>query len=547
MAFFRQLGLMMWKNWLLHRRKPCTFIFEIILPVLFAILILAMRGLVKPKTVNNNTFYSPQSLHNTSFLSHDITIGFVPNYTVTNKIMEDVVTMFNNRTMTSMGFNSEEDLLSFYMDHPPTAASNTTTFGVVFNGLSTTPSCRTLSLIVSDPLQVVLTTGSPLVIISSTKAMHLERALLESMRLMGLKPSVHWLSWFLTSFIFLVVAMAFYAILFGIPVNGGAVLNNTNMGLFYVFLLCYAISLITFCFMISAITQKGAGAQWSNFHQPATVDDNFALLHAMIMLLVDAVIYLLITWYIDNVHPGEFGVPKPVYFCFTKSYWLGSKGYVKMDSDTTDTDGKHFEQEPSFLRPGIQICNLTKKFGKGKVAVNSLKLNMYEGQITVLLGHNGAGKTTTMSMITGFIPPTSGTALMNGLDIRTDIDTVRKSLGLCPQHDILYDTLTVEEHLTFFAKVSGSLTVWSFFPICITIADIDTNMYNFLLISQNLSGGQKRKLSVGIALISGSKIVVLDEPSSGMDPAARRQTWELTSAPSSREDTAADDPLHGRG
>lgn len=66
---------------------------------------------------------------------------------------------------------------------------------------------------------------------------------------------------------------------------------------------------------------------------------------------------------------------------------------------------------------------------------------------------------------------------MNGLDIRTDIDTVRKSLGLCPQHDILYDTLTVEEHLTFFAKVSGSLAVWVIFPICITKADIDTNMF----------------------------------------------------------------------
>lgn len=71
---------------------------------------------------------------------------------------------------------------------------------------------------------------------------------------------------------------------------------------------------------------------------------------------------------------------------------------------------------------------------------------------------------------------------MNGLDIRTDIDTVRKSLGLCPQHDILYDTLTVEEHLTFFAKVSGSLTVSVIFSICITVADIDTNMYNFLFI-----------------------------------------------------------------
>ena len=82
-----------------------------------------------------------------------------------------------------------------------------------------------------------------------------------------------------------------------------------------------------------------------------------------------------------------------------------------------------------------------------------MTLNMYEGQITVLLGHNGAGKTTTMSMLTGFFPPTSGTALVNGYDITTNISGVRQSLGLCPQHNILFDCLTVEEHLEFFAKV----------------------------------------------------------------------------------------------
>lgn len=80
-------------------------------------------------------------------------------------------------------------------------------------------------------------------------------------------------------------------------------------------------------------------------------------------------------------------------------------------------------------------------------------LNMYEGQITALLGHNGAGKTTTLSMLTGLFPPSKGTAIVNGHDIRTDIDGVHTQLGLCPQHDVLYDNLTVEEHLYFFAKV----------------------------------------------------------------------------------------------
>lgn len=80
---------------------------------------------------------------------------------------------------------------------------------------------------------------------------------------------------------------------------------------------------------------------------------------------------------------------------------------------------------------------------------------MYENQITVLLGHNGAGKTTTMSMLTGMFPPTSGTAIINGFDIRTDMDGVRSSLGLCPQHNILFDELTVKEHLYFYSKLKG--------------------------------------------------------------------------------------------
>ena len=74
-------------------------------------------------------------------------------------------------------------------------------------------------------------------------------------------------------------------------------------------------------------------------------------------------------------------------------------------------------------------------------------------KVTVLLGHNGAGKTTTMSMITGLFPPTSGTVYVDGHDILTDLSGARESLGLCPQFDILWKTLTVQEHLDFFGRL----------------------------------------------------------------------------------------------
>ena len=89
--------------------------------------------------------------------------------------------------------------------------------------------------------------------------------------------------------------------------------------------------------------------------------------------------------------------------------------------------------------------------------MDGLTLNMYKGQITALLGHNGAGKTTTMSILTGLFPPTSGSAHVDGKSILTDMEAIRESLGLCPQHNVLFDRLTVKEHLEFFINLKVQL------------------------------------------------------------------------------------------
>lgn len=186
-----------------------------------------------------------------------------------------------------------------------------------------------------------------------------------------------------------------------------------------------------------------------------------------------------------------YGVPKPWYFFVQKSYWFGkeesSTEHEKLDEENTfDLQGmllccwllfslnfcalgifsesnKDFEKEPRHLPLGVCIENLRKMYGN-KVAVDNLSLRFYEGQITSFLGHNGAGKTTTMfvqisnyltrgyiqfarpnvllmfcrSLLTGLFPPTSGTARIYQLDIRKDIDSIRRSLGMCPQHNVLF-------------------------------------------------------------------------------------------------------------
>ena len=129
-------------------------------------------------------------------------------------------------------------------------------------------------------------------------------------------------------------------------------------------------------------------------------------------------------------------------------------------------------------------------------------------------------------MLTGLIPTDRGTAIISGMDIADSMPEIRKHLGVCPQHDILYPLLTVEEHLSLFAAFKGT-------PRSEVAAEVEDMIQSVGLTekrkaySRNLSGGQKRKLSVGIAFIGGSKIVFLDEPTSGMDPYSRRFTWNV--------------------
>ncbi|XP_073347052.1 retinal-specific phospholipid-transporting ATPase ABCA4-like isoform X2 [Pagrus major] len=186
-----------------------------------------------------------------------------------------------------------------------------------------------------------------------------------------------------------------------------------------------------------------------------------------------------------------------------------------------------YEADPLGLVMGVQIEDLVKVFdGSSRPAVNCLNINFYEGQITSFLGHNGAGKTTTMSILTGLFPPTSGTAYIYGSDIRTDMDIIRSSMGMCPQYNILFKHLTVEEHILFYSLLKGR-----------TQAEAEREVEDMLVDlglphkrddeAQNLSGGMQRKLSVAMAFVGGSKVVILDEPTSGVDPYSRRSIWDL--------------------
>ena len=140
--------------------------------------------------------------------------------------------------------------------------------------------------------------------------------------------------------------------------------------------------------------------------------------------------------------------------------------------------------------------------------------------------HNGAGKTTLMHIMACMYEPTSGQAEINGFDCKQDMSAVRQSLGVCPQHDVLFAELTVVEHLQIFAGLKGLAAEEAEQEVQEKIAEVGlTEKAN--VRSSNLSGGQKRKLSLAISLIGNSTAVFLDEPTSGMDPYSRRSTWNI--------------------
>uniref|UniRef100_A0A8B9MMD2 P-type phospholipid transporter n=1 Tax=Accipiter nisus TaxID=211598 RepID=A0A8B9MMD2_9AVES len=397
-----------------------------------------------------------------------------------------------------------------------------------------------------------------------------EMRLKEAMKNRGITNGVIWCTWFLDSF----VMMAVSTFLLTALIMSGQVLHYSSPLLFFLFLLTFTTATIMQCFLFSTFFSKanlaaacsgviyftlylphivcfvwqdrmtvnlkilaslvsqvafgfgteylsryeeqGLGLQWGNIRTSPLEGDEYSFLFSIKMMLFDAFLYGILSWYLDNVFPGDYGLPQPWYFPVQESYWLGSRN---PKAEKTP--------EPTGLIPGVCIQNLVKIFAnRPKPAIDGMNITFYEGQITAFLGQNGAGKTTTMSILTGLFPPTSGTVLIGGLDIQTHMDSIRHRLGMCPQYNILFNHLTVAEHILFYSQLKGRSRDEAEQELETMLEDMGlTHKRNEE--AQNLSGGMQRKLSVAIAFVGEAKVVVLDEPTSGVDPYSRRSIWDL--------------------
>jgi len=173
----------------------------------------------------------------------------------------------------------------------------------------------------------------------------------------------------------------------------------------------------------------------------------------------------------------------------------------------------------------IEVENLTKRFGDF-VAVDALNFNVEHGEVFGLLGPNGAGKSTLIRMLTTLVPPTSGTARVNGFDVIREENAVRQSIGVIPQAMTSDLDLTAIENMSIFAKLYGIPREKRLRTIKTLLQEVDLEQWADKPVKM-FSGGMRRRLEIARGLVHEPKIFFLDEPTTGLDPVSRVAVWEM--------------------
>ncbi|GAB5368054.1 hypothetical protein AAMO2058_001284900 [Amorphochlora amoebiformis] len=397
----------------------------------------------------------------------------------------------------------------------------------------------------------------------------------EGMKIVGLYPSAHFLSWFMC---YGIIAFIYSLI---IVLVSRTVYPFSDAGIVFWLFFLYGLVIIAFCWLVSSLFNKASvgstigaliflGAFFGIFAIPSqsasnstkmaaclsapicfgfgqqvlvefeaastgvtsqnlgTPTSNISMGNVIGMLIVDFILYVLLALYFERVIPSKWGTDTlPPWFLFTSNWWCASPRAYEPKARNF---GDFYEPARPNDKVGISVLDLKKRFPnqtEEEAAVKGLNVDMYEGQIFALLGHNGAGKTTSINILTGMILPTSGDALVFGQSVLRDMVHIRTQLGMCPQHNILWDYLTVEEHLLCYGRIKGVRPLSALKEQVSKLIEEVGLTEKRRELSKGLSGGMKRKLSVAIALMGGSRVVFMDEPTSGMDPYSRRSTWDM--------------------
>lgn len=264
--------------------------------------------------------------------------------------------------------------------------------------------------------------------------------------------------------------------------------------------------------------------------KPVSVWDPEACLWEIVFLAWQSVVYLLLAMKID-----EWSANPRAVTIFRKITCRDCKSPADAgDSHRKNIDDDVAAEEQRVLSGGanddlIVLSQLGKVYSNGKRAVDSMSLGIPPGQCFGLLGINGAGKTTTMGMLTAEFPPSSGDATLAGYSVANEPEKTRRRVGYCPQFDAHFTNLTGREHVELYASIKGIPASVVREAAAAKLAEVGLSEFDSDRLAAGYSGGMKRRLSLATATIGNPQIVFLDECSTGVDPVARREIWEMVS------------------
>ena len=244
--------------------------------------------------------------------------------------------------------------------------------------------------------------------------------------------------------------------------------------------------------------------------------------YELFFILFQILLYSLLLWYIDNIYPSEDDHQKnPLFFL----NWFRRQNSVEIDVNRVLE--REFEYTDDEIRQEDALCvkNIKKCFGSYTVLKN-INLKFCKGNIHSLLGHNGAGKSTFINILTGVYKPTEGSisyGKYNFRDLRKYSNNTL-NIGMCPSFDILFNNLTVYNHLKIIGLIKNISNLENRITELMELLSI-TEYKNFAV--SKLSGGNKRKLTLGISIIAKPDLLFLDEPTSAIDPISRKDIWDI--------------------
>lgn len=404
------------------------------------------------------------------------------------------------------------------------------------------------------------------------------------MKMMGLQDSAFWFSWGLLYAVLIFII----SIIFTIIIVETNMIIMTNFSVIFTLFFLYGTNLIALTFLMTVLIKRTAlttlmtfaftifwgGLGFTAYYRqlPASLEwilcifspfafiagmtqiihqdynmsgvtfpdpsgSSYSMIATFSLLAFDTLLYMVLTLYFDKLLPYENnGRYSALFFPNLLSCLKQQRTDHKVIENETETEHSsddNFEPLPPEYqgKEVIRISNIKKEYkGKsGKVeALKGLFFDVAEGQITAILGQNGAGKSSLLNILSGLSVPTEGSVTIynKNLSNKQDLEEIKKIIGVCPQNCVEFDLLTVKENLKLFAKIKGIQSQVIEQEIQRILLELDIQNIQDQL-AQDLNEGQKRKLTFGIAILGDPRVLLLDEPTVGLDPFSRHRIWNF--------------------